>query len=211
MVVDIELLLIAVVQGLALATLATKSEVVIGELDWLYWPYVIAGFLLVVNFWTLATIHSVSFIGWPFDVVHTILYLLVTFIEVAAFAQITHPDKWFVFNLAFFLASALLYAWDMKMIRERKAEYEMTPQGAALYAHMYAGQARDLFVLLPPAILLQVAIVAVLWLWPDVILGGNRHLYVVALQIIGGLVYLSITLRDFKERRQLIAACAEDR
>ena len=57
MVVDIELLLIAVVQGLALTTLATKSEVVIGELEWLYWPYVIAGVLvLAIVFWILVEI-----------------------------------------------------------------------------------------------------------------------------------------------------------
>ena len=42
-VVDIEFVLIAVIQGLALTTLAVESETVIGETQWLYWPYVIAG------------------------------------------------------------------------------------------------------------------------------------------------------------------------
>ena len=91
----IALVLIAVIQGLALTTLAVESETVIGETQWLYWPYVIAGFVLIVNFWTLAITHTLSFISWPFDAVHTILYLLASFVEVTAFAQITHPTGWF--------------------------------------------------------------------------------------------------------------------
>ena len=66
-VVDIEFVLIAVIQGLALTTLAVESEAVIGETQWVYWPYVFAGFILIANFWTLAVTHTLSFISWPFD------------------------------------------------------------------------------------------------------------------------------------------------
>jgi hypothetical protein len=138
--VDIEFLLIAVIQGLALTTLAVASEKVIGEAEWIYWPYVIAGFVLILNFWSLAIIHSISFVSWPFDIVRTLLYLLVTFVEVAAFAEITHPAKWFVFMLASFIVSFVLYAWDARVIRDKRAEYLDTPGGPGSTTTSTAGR-----------------------------------------------------------------------
>lgn len=207
-VVDIELLLIAVIQGLALTILAAKSEAVVGDPQWEYWPYMIAGFVVIINFWTLATIHSISFIRWPFDIVHTICYLLAAFVEVAALAQITHPAKWFIFMFVFFLVSVPLYAWDMKMIVERRPEFD-TPARARLYAHIRDWQVRDLRLLLPAALVFQGIIVIILWQAPDLILGDNRHLYVVGAQILFGLGYLVHSLRSFDVRKRLLTDCIE--
>ena len=209
-VIDIEFLLIAVIQGLALTTLAINSEAVIGDPQWLYWPYMVAGFVLIINFWALAVTHSISFISWPFDIVHTVLYLLLAFVEVAAFGQITHPAKWFIFMLVFFLVSACLYGWDLRMIRARRAEFENTPARMALYAHIHDRQTRELRLLLPAALAFQGLIVIVLLVSPGAILDGNRHLFVVIAQIVFGLVYLSDTIRNFSVRAQLITDCIED-
>ena len=208
-VVDIEFVLIAVIQGLALTTLAIESEHIIGESQWLYWPYVVAGFVLIANFWTLAITHTLSFISWPFDAVHTILYLLASFVEVTAFAQITNPAGWFIFMFVFFLVAAVLYAWDLRMIRERRGEFEDTPARQKLYAHIHDHQALELR-LLPAAVLFQAAIVGVIWLWPSLILDDNRHLYVVALQIVSGLGFLAYTIRNFNVRKRLMTDCIEE-
>ena len=208
-VIDIEFLLLAVIQGLALTTLVVDAENVIGEGQWLYWPYVISAFVLIINFWALATVHSISFISWPFDLVHTILYLLAAFVEVSAFAQVTHPERWFVFTFAFFVVSALLYVWDMRMIEVRRPDFQDTPARARLYDHIHDWQRSELRFVLPAALLFQGGVVGVLLLWPDLILGGNRHLYVVGAQIIFGLAYLGYTLRSFEARKRLISACAE--
>jgi hypothetical protein len=209
-VVDIEFLLIAVIQGLALTTLAVESEAVIGEAEWVYWPYVLAGFVLILNFWSLAIIHSISFISWPFDLVHTLLYMLVAFVEVAAFAQVTHPAKWFVFTFVFFLVSWFLYRWDMRVIREKRGEFQDTPAEARLYDHIVHQQTIELRYLLPVAIVFHAVIVALLWFDPDMILGGNRHLYVVGAQLICGLGYLAEIIRNFSVRRRLLSDCAEE-
>lgn len=209
-VVDIEFLLIAVIQGLALTTLAVESETVIGETEWIYWPYVAAGFVLILNFWSLAIIHSLSFISWPFDIVHTVLYLLVAFVEVAAFAQVTHPTKWFVFMFVFFACSFVLYLWDAKMIRDHREEFQDTAARAKLYEHIYGHQATELRVMLPGALLFHGAIVLVLWLAPELILADGRHVYVVSVQFLIGVAYLIGTIRGFRVRQQLITACVED-
>jgi len=209
-VVDIEFLLIAVIQGLALTTLAVESEAVIGEGQWIYWPYMIAGFVLILNFWALAIIHSISFISWPFDIVHTLLYFLVAFIEVAAFAEITHPVQWFIFMLAFFAVSFVLYAWDVKVIRDKRGEFQDTPARARLYNHIYSRQVSELRTVVPGALVFHGAIVLVLWQAPGLILDHDRHVFVVSLQLLFGLIYLADTIRSFGVRQRLLSACVEE-
>jgi hypothetical protein len=209
-VIDIEFLLIAVIQGLALTTLAVESEEVIREGQWLYWPYMIAGFVLILNFWSLAIVHSISFISWPFDLVHTLLYFVVAFVEVSAFAEITHPDEWFILTSIFFLVSWLLYAWDMKMIRDRRADFEDSPARQRLYDDIYRQQALGVRVLLPPTLIIHAVVVGLILFAPQAILGGNRHEYAVGLQLVTGLIYLGMIIRDYGARQKLISACIEE-
>jgi hypothetical protein len=209
-VLDIEFLLIAVIQGLALTTLVVESERMLAEMDFLYWPYMLAGLVLILNFWSLAIIHSISFISWPFDLVHTLLYLVVAFIEVAAFAQVTHPARWFVFMFAFFVVSYVLYAWDAKMIRERRDAFQDTPARARLYAHIEGRQNMELTRLLPAGLVFQGLIVLILWLEPEWILGGDRHVFFVTAQLVFGLLYLADIIRNFRDRQRLIDECVEE-
>lgn len=209
-VVDIEFLLIAVIQGVALVTLAVESEDVLGKAEFLYWPYVAAGFVLIMNFWSLAIIHSISFISWPFDLVHTILYFLATFVEVTAFTQITHPAGWFVAMFAFFAVSGLLYLWDAKVIREKQAEYEDTPARTRLYRHIHERQQAELRYMLPGALVFHGAIVVVLFAAPELILDHDRHVFLVTAQLIFGLLFLAGIVRDFRVRQRLITGCIED-
>jgi hypothetical protein len=209
-VVDIEFLLIAVIQGLALTTLAVESEGVLGEGEFLYWPYVAAGFVLIMNFWSLAIIHSISFIRWPFDLVHTILYFLATFVEVAAFTQLTNPKGWFIAMFAFFVVSALLYLWDFKVIGEKQGEYEDTPERVALYRHIQERQHVELRYMLPAALVFHGAIVVVLLAAPQLILDHDRHVFFVTAQLIFGLFFLAGVVRDFRVRERLITDCIEE-
>lgn len=207
--VDIEFLLIAVIQGFALATLAVDAEPVITGGEWIYLPYVLAAFILILNFWALAIQHSISFISWPFDLVHTLLYLLVGFVEVASFSQVTHPANWFIFMLAFFVVSAMLYVWDLRMIGEREADFADSPQRRALYDHIATQQRIEVRALVPAAIAFEAIIVAILWGAPSLIMGDNRHLYLIAAQILFGIGYLALTIRGFNQRRRLLSAVAE--
>jgi hypothetical protein len=209
-VVDIEFLLIAVIQGVALVTLAVESEQVLGEGEFIYWPYVAAGFVLIVNFWSLAIIHSISFITWPFDLVHTILYFLATFVEVAAFAQVTHPAQWFFFMFAFFIVSALLYLWDARAIRDKRAEFEDTPARLRLYDHIRLRQRTELYVFMPGALAFHGAIVIVLLAAPALILEHERHVYLVMAQLLFGLGFLASIVRNFRVRERLISDCIEE-
>lgn len=85
-VLDIEFLLISVVQGVALGALAAGAIEPLATMDYQYFPYIVAGFLLILTFWSQAIVHSLSFINWPLDLGHNFLYFLASLVEVLAFS-----------------------------------------------------------------------------------------------------------------------------
>ena len=50
MIADIELTLVSIIQGVALTVLIETSREVIAKLDWMMWPYVLSGLLIILVF-----------------------------------------------------------------------------------------------------------------------------------------------------------------
>ena len=98
---DIEFLLISVIQGVALATLAAAAVVPLTTLQFAVWPYIAAAFLFILIFWSGAIIHAVSFIDWPIDLVHSFIYFLASIVEILAITSLSDSQRWFVFLFIF--------------------------------------------------------------------------------------------------------------
>ena len=111
---------------------------------------------------------------------------------------------------AFFVVSFLLYAWDMRVIHEKREEFQDTPARRELYEHIFRRQRIEFTFLLPAAIVIHGFILVVLWRSPDLILGSNRHIFLVSLQALVGLGYLISTIRSFSRRSALLTACIEE-
>lgn len=103
-VVNIELTLISIIQGLALGVLAAASVEPLVQLQWQAWPYVLTGLLVVLIFWSRALVHTLSFIGWPLEFGHTFVYFGATLLEAVALSQVAHPERWFALNTLYALA-----------------------------------------------------------------------------------------------------------
>ncbi|HEV7904144.1 MAG TPA: hypothetical protein VGO96_09900, partial [Pyrinomonadaceae bacterium] len=58
LVVNIELTLVSIVQGVALSFLAEASYTVIAARRYLFWPYVISGLFIIMLFWSRSLIHT---------------------------------------------------------------------------------------------------------------------------------------------------------
>jgi hypothetical protein len=69
MIVEIELTLVSIIQGVALTVLIDNSREVITELKFIYWPYVLAGLLVILIFWSRAVLHIITLIRWPLEFV----------------------------------------------------------------------------------------------------------------------------------------------
>jgi hypothetical protein len=209
-VLNVELLLISVVQGLALSALASSAGPVLSDFKFEYWLYALSAFLLLLNYWSQAIIHSISFVTWPLDLGHSFLYFLTSLLEVMAFGQITNPSKWFVFIFLFFVVGLLLYVVDLRWMAHKRDEFSDSPQRKALYEHVVKRQRFELFFFLPPTIAFHAVVLVLLYGAPQFFLEGPGHLYAVALQAVFGIGYLVITLMNLSTRSDLIEACVTD-
>src|SRR5579862_5704671 len=162
---DVEFLLISVIQGVALVTLATSAVGPMISMQIGIWPYIVVAFLFILIFWSGAIIHAVSFIDWPIDLIHSFLYFLASIIEIVAITNLIHPILWFFFLFFFQIVALILYFYDLRMIKERKWKFS-TVAGKALYSHIYSEQKKELQQYLPASTLLFLVSFLILYFSP---------------------------------------------
>lgn len=202
---DIEFLLISVVQGVALAALAAASAGIVGDLNFEYWLYIIASFALILNFWSQAIIHAISFIDWPLDLAHNFLYFLASFIEVMAFSYLDDPLRWFGLMCVFLAVAAVLYVIDVRLIKSKKNKFN-TLSDKKLYGHIMERQLFELKYIVPSAITFTGGCFVAILLFPELFIQKHWHLALVAIQTIIGVSVLFESIANFSTRAKLVTA-----
>lgn len=197
---DIEFLLISVIQGVALAALASSAAGPIGNLQLEYWLYIFSSFLLILNFWSQAIIHAISFIDWPLDLPHNFLYFLASFIEVMAFSYMTDPLKWFGFIAVFFIVGSVLYIVDLRLMKHRKNNFTDSTHKTKLYEHIIKREQFELQFFIPLAILFHIISFALIFYFPRMFLENKFHLILISMQTVFGIYFLLDSVKNFKLR-----------
>lgn len=197
---DIEFLLISVIQGVALAALASSAAAPIGNLHFEYWLYIFSSFILILNFWSQAIIHAISFIDWPLDLTHNFLYFFASFIEVMAFSYMTDPLKWFGFLSVFFIIGSVLYIVDLGLMKKRKNNGHDSTHRTKLYEHIIKREQFELRFYIPLAILFHVISFALIFYFPHIFIENKFHLILVTIQTLFGIYFLLDSMRNFKLR-----------
>ena len=204
MALDIEFLLISIIQGVALSALATASIKPLTNLEFVVWPYIITAFLFIIIFWSGAIMHTVSFIDWPIDLVHSVLYFLVSLNEILAILNLEEPRFWFVFMLGFTIFAFILYIYDLQIIKRSKKKFSLTDKTKELYKHITTEQKRDLKTILPFSFVFYVIAVTSLFLFPELFLEKGYNLIFIFIQMVISVIFLRQVLSSFKERAALI-------
>src|SRR5438067_5906690 len=119
MVVEIELTLVSIIQGVALTVLIENAHTVIAERQLFFWLYVVAGLFVIFVFWSRAVLHIITVIRWPLEFGHNFLYIACALVEAILFSQLARPARWFAFGAAFIAAGWMLFAYDLRLIRAR--------------------------------------------------------------------------------------------
>jgi len=203
-VIDAEFLLISVVQGVALTTLAANTTPIIESLKWEYSLYIVSAFLFILIFWSQAIMHVLGFIRWPLDMIHNFLYFLASLIEVMAFSQMIHPLFWFSILFFFVAVSAVLYYYDFLMIKKRQTDLCATPSGKALYNDLYKEQIFYMKFFVPLGLLFNFGCVFLIYKFPQTFIENRSHIILVALQVLFGLTILVSSVKTFKRRLKLM-------
>ena len=100
LILDVEFVIISVVQGVALTTLAVESTSILEGHHAVGYAFVASGLLFVLAFWSAALIHAVSFVAWPMDLPHYFFYFALGLLECLTFGQMNHPRDWFGYSIA---------------------------------------------------------------------------------------------------------------
>src|SRR5262249_15360659 len=103
LVLDVEFVLISVVQGVALTTLAVEAGPMLRTHDLMTYAFVGTGLLFILSFWSVALVHAISFLTWPMDLVHYFFYFAVALVECLTFTQMERPRDWFGYSIACFV------------------------------------------------------------------------------------------------------------
>lgn len=203
-VLSIEFLLISVVQGVALAALATSAAAPLGNFQTEYWLYIVSAFIFILIFWSQAIIHALSFIDWPLDLTHTFFYFLASFIEVVTFSEMTNPLKWFVFVTVFFGVAGLLYYVDLKLINNHKKEFEKNDNKKNLFHHILSQQTFEMKFLLPAGLIYNFSAALLIYVYPAIFITNKLHIVLILIQVLFGLFVLKNSIHSFKKRSELI-------
>ena len=200
LVVGIELTLISIIQGLALAVLAGAAVAPLLHWQWQAWPYVMTGIAVILIFWSRSLIHTLSFIGWPLEFGHTFGYLVATMFEAAALSEVGDPKHWFALNTLYATCVWALYAWDLRIVR-RQARAFVTPGERALYDDIVRDQQWNIRVLMPLAIGFQYLSWWLVREYPVPMLERGGHLLLIGLSLAFSLAYLAGGVRLLRRRQ----------
>jgi hypothetical protein len=202
-VVNIELTLVSIIQGVALFFLTDNARAVLSLRHWDAFLYVAAGLCVIFIFWSRSVIHTLTLIKWPLEFGHNFFYIGCALGEAILFSRLSRPLAWFQLSAAIAAFVWLLFIYDMRLIRARVAE-SSNDAGRALYARAKADQLLNIWLLVPSLFFFNLACAVAIWSWPDFFLARSGHVWLISAQFISFIVYLAYVAGYFKTIAPLI-------
>ncbi len=202
-VLDVEFVLLAVVQGVALTTLGVEAIPVLRDPHPVSCVFLASGLLFVLAFWAGALMHALSIVRWPMDLPHYFFYFAVGLLEMITFAQTGYPRAWFGWSCVFYVLGAGLYAYDLVLIRNRRAHFDDCHESRRLYAHILGRQQFEMRAVMPAGFVFCFAAWWALGRNPGLAMG-----FAVA-QFLFTTGFLVTLVLSFSERVRLISDCTD--
>jgi hypothetical protein len=205
LVVNIELTLISIIQGVALSFLAEHTREVLINFQFSFWPYAVTGLLTILLFWSRSLIHTLTVIRWPLELGHNFMYIACTLVETVTFTQLTHPLRWYVLNALFSCMIWALFALDLRMIRRRMRD-SAGLTASQLYAIVEREQGLNMKAFMPATIVFNLLAALAVYRWPGMFLDAEGQLMMAVVQLAAALGYLLYVMRFFSRIRPLIVS-----
>lgn len=194
LVITIEFTLISVMIAVILTPLTERAAALLANLEFEYWLYIVSGLLFVLYMWTEVVSHSLSFVGWPIEFGHNLLYIVFTMLLTVQMNFLADPLGWFAMTCVNTIIASTIVLYDRGVIQRKQVGAQ--PREAQLYAVALERQ-RGLVRILPLTLLNAVIPLALLIALPNVFIEQAWHLVLVAAQILALLFLLIRTLGTF--------------
>jgi hypothetical protein len=202
-VINIELTLVSIIQGVALFFLTDNARTLVSMRQSSAFLYIVAGLCVIFIFWSRSVIHTLALIRWPLEFGHNFFYIACALGEAILFSRLDNPLGWFQLSAAYATIVWLLFIYDMRLIQTRLKE-SRTDSERALYTHTKSDQLLNICALVPTLVVLNVACAFAIWHWHNVFIVHGRHSWLIAAQLIAFIVYLSYTGRYFRAIAPLV-------
>ena len=204
MVVEIELTLISIIQGVALTFLIERARELISVGAAVHWPYVISGLMVIFVFWSRSVLHIITVIRWPLEFGHNFLYITCALIEAVLFSRLTNPSAWFALGALFGFAGWILFTYDLRLIRARELD-SAGPASNELIQIVKKDQWMNIAVLVPAVSLSNLLCFFCLRFWPGVFLDRQFHVVLATAQLFGFVAYLIYVIAHFRKVAPFVA------
>lgn len=203
MVVEIELTLISIIQGVALTFLIERAREVAFLQGAIFWPYIISGLLVIFVFWSRSVLHIITVIRWPLEFGHNFLYITCALIEAILFTHLTNPVEWFGFGALFGAVGWTLFAYDLRLIRAREVD-SAGPASNQLISIVKRDQWLNIALLVPAVSILNLLCFLAIRLWPGLFLGRQYHVGLAIGQVVGFGAYLYYVIHHLRRLAPLV-------
>jgi hypothetical protein len=202
-VINIELTLVSIIQGVALFFLTDNARGLLSTQHASASLYVAAGLCVIFIFWSRSVIHTLTLIRWPLEFGHNFFYIACALGEAILFSRLDNPLAWFQLSAAYAGIVWLLFIYDMRLIRARIAESRADSE-RALYARATSDQLLNIRLLVPLLIALNLVSAFAIWRWPDLFIARAGHIWLISTQLVSFIGYLFYTSRYFREIAPLV-------
>ena len=198
---NIELVLISIIEGVALTKLAENAVPVLNGIDALQRiPFVLAGLAILLVFWSQAILHAVSFIRWPLKMEHMFLYFLAAFIQVIAYTDVERITPWFFWWSVFSAVAILIYFVDLRIIHEATPRFLELTGGKAFIEEVARRHKREMTILVPVALAFNFIAYGLTYFYPGFFAIPLAAGALGAVQLLISLGALYDCMRNFKAR-----------
>ncbi len=202
-VINIELTLVSIIQGVALFFLTDNARGLLSTQHVSASLYVAAGLCVIFIFWSRSVIHTLTLIRWPLEFGHNFFYIACALGEAILFSRLDNPLAWFQLSAAYAGIVWLLFVYDMRLIRARIAESRDDSE-RALYARARSDQLLNICLLAPLLIALNLVSAFAIWRWPDLFIARACHIWLISIQLLSFIGYLFYTSRYFSAIAPLV-------
>ena len=202
-VVNIELTLTSIIQGVALFFLTDNARAVMTARNWAAFLYVAAGLCVIFIFWSRSIIHTLTLIKWPLEFGHNFFYIGCSLGEAILFSHLDRPLAWFQLSTAYAGVVWLLFIYDMRLIRARVAEAS-NDADRALFSRTKSDQWLNIWALLPLLFLFNLGCALAIYTQPDFFIARAGHLWLIGTQIASFIFYFAYVARFFSAIAPLI-------
>ncbi len=210
MVINIELTLTSIIQGVALYFLTDNARVLLSENNAASWLYVVAGLVIILIFWSRSITHTLTLIRWPLEFGHNFLYFACALGEALLFTCLTNPPAWFALSAIFAAGVWFLFIYDLRMIGPREADRQ-SEATRRLCAMIERDQRLNIRLLVPALFAFNLLCFLGLEMRPAFFLARPGLAYLAAAQLVGLTAYLAYVVRFFRRLAPFIAQRQEER